>query len=66
MLSLEEFYGPEEEGKATHTCINKHYRKLSYLPFVLLKIPFVFPKETYLLFPQEPFLFPPFPLCSVI
>ena len=32
-----EFNDPKEDGKTTHTCIGKHYHKLSYPPFVLLK-----------------------------
>lgn len=35
--TFEKFYGPEGDGKITHTCIDSHYRKLSFLLSALLK-----------------------------
>lgn len=57
-----QFYGHEGDKKTIYICIDKHYWLTSLSLDCYPKRPFVFPKETYLFFPEKPFLPSPFPL----
>ena len=54
-----EFYGPEWDGKITHTCIGEHYHKY-FTPCMFSQKPFIFPKSHW--FSRKYIAFPLFHL----